>query len=226
MMGRAPRAPRAPRAGRPGALRTGLRLAGGLKVGLYGGTFDPPHEGHRHVAEEARRRLGLNRVIWLVTPGNPLKTHHPTSRLAERLALARRGVRGQAWSVSDIEARIGSRYTIDTVRWFKARYPTVRFVWIMGADSLAGFHLWRGWADLAAEVPIAVISRPYVALRSRFSPMARRFAGARLPVARAAALATTPPPAWIYFPAPFRFVSSTALRNSDLKTADARAMED
>jgi nicotinate-nucleotide adenylyltransferase len=201
-------------------------LADGLKVGLYGGTFDPPHEGHRHVAEEARRRLGLDRVIWLVTPGNPLKSLRPTSRLSERVALARRGVRGSIWSVSDIETRIGSRYTIDTVRWFKARYPAVRFVWIMGADSLASFHLWKGWADLAAEVPIAVISRPHVALRSRFSPMARRFAGARLPVARAAALAMSPAPAWIYIPAPFRFVSSTALRNSDLKTVDARAMED
>jgi nicotinate-nucleotide adenylyltransferase len=95
----------------------------------------------------------------------------------------------------------------------------------MGADSLASFHLWRGWADLAAEVPIAVISRPHIALRSRFSPMARRFAGARLPVARAAALATATPPAWVYIPAPFRFVSSTALRNSDLKTVGERAME-
>jgi nicotinate-nucleotide adenylyltransferase len=225
MIGRMPRARRAPSAGRPGALRAGLRLASGLKVGLYGGTFDPPHEGHRHVAEEARRRLGLDRVIWLVTPGNPLKTLRPTSRLAERLALARRGVRGPTWSVSDIETRIGSRYTVDTVRWFKARYPAVRFVWIMGADSLASFHLWKGWADLAAEVPIAVISRPHVALRSRFSPMARRFARARLPVARAAALATSPPPAWIYIPAPFRFVSSTALRNSDLKMVGVRAME-
>ncbi len=225
MIGRRPRARRAPQAGRPGALRTGLRLVGGLKVGLYGGSFDPPHEGHRHVAEEARRRLGLDRVIWLVSPGNPLKTLRPTSRLEERLALARRGVRGPSWSVSDIEARIGSRYTIDTVRWFKARYPAVKFVWIMGADSLASFHLWRGWAALAAEVPIAVISRPYVALRSRFSPMARRFAGARLPVSRAAALATMPAPAWIYIPAPFRFVSSTALRNSDLKTGGERAID-
>ena len=214
---------RRPIAGVPGALRTGLRLSRTLKVGLYGGSFDPPHEGHRHVAEQARRRLGLDRVIWLVTPGNPLKATGETGRLAERSALARRMALGPSSIVSDIEGRIGSRYTIDTVRWLKSRFPQVRFVWIMGADSLASFHLWKGWTDLVAEIPIAVVSRPSAALRARFSPMARRFASSRLPLARVGALAATQPPAWIYIPAPFKSVSSTAIRDWRLKNLGFRA---
>ena len=117
--------------------------------------------------------------------------------------------------VSDIEARLGggqARYTIDTVRWFKTRFPGVRFVWIMGADNLASFHLWRGWAALMREVPIAVVSRPQIAIRSRFAAATRRFAGARRPAAAARILADATPPAWIYIPAPFHAVSSTALR--------------
>ena len=127
--------------------------------------------------------------------------------------------------VSDIERRIGARYTIDTVRWLKARFPAVRFVWIMGADSLAGFHRWRGWADLAREVPIAVISRPHAAMRSRFSPLARRFAAFRLPSGAARSLAWRKPPAWVYLPGPFHAISSTAVRESHLNNSPFRAME-
>jgi nicotinate-nucleotide adenylyltransferase len=205
-------------------LRSGLRLAPGLRVGLYGGSFNPPHEGHTHVAQAAKRRLRLDRVIWLVTPGNPLKDPGALDPLAERMAQVRRLAAEPSMMASDVERKIGSRYTVDTVRWFKARFPGVRFVWIMGADNLAGFHRWKGWRDLMAEIPVAVISRPGVALRSRFSPMARSFAFARLPAERAGHLADTTPPAWVYLPAPFRFVSSTALRDSRLKTAARRAI--
>jgi nicotinate-nucleotide adenylyltransferase len=184
-----------------------------LKVGLYGGSFDPPHLGHRHVADVARRRLGLDLVIWLVSPGNPLKSRKGTGRLRERVEQVRALARGPSSRVTDIEARIGARYTIDTVQWFKTRFPRTRLVWIMGADSLATFHLWKGWPDLARGVPIAVISRPGSAIRSRFSPMARRFARARLPESAATTLAGRTPPAWIYIPAPFSHLSSTALRD-------------
>ncbi len=195
-----------------------------MRVGLYGGSFNPPHEGHAHVARSARRRLRLDRVIWLVTPGNPLKDPAALDSLPERMAEARHLAPQPGMIVSDVERRIGARYTVDTVRWFKARFPGVKFVWIMGADNLAGFHHWRGWRDLMAEIPVAVISRPGVALRSRFSPMARSFARARAPAERAARLADMAPPAWVYIPAPFRFVSSTALRDSRLKTAAERAI--
>jgi nicotinate-nucleotide adenylyltransferase len=191
-------------------------------VGLYGGSFNPPHAGHEHVAQIARRRLGLDRVVWLVSPGNPLKDPGHLEPLEQRMAQVRRLAGGPGTVVSDLEARLGSRYTVDTVRWLKARFPGVRFVWIMGADNLAGFHRWKGWRDLMAEIPVAVVSRPGVALRSRSSPMARRYAAARLPLEKAARLVDCAPPAWVYIPAPFRFVSSTALR--DLKSKAERAI--
>lgn len=195
-------------------LRPRLRIGPGMRVGLYGGTFNPPHAGHLHVADEARRRLGLDRVIFLVTPGNPLKeTRALGAAEARRAELIRRVHR--PWAViSDVEARIGSRFTIDTVRWFRTRFPGVRFVFVMGADSLAGLHRWKGWRDLAREIPIAVVSRPGSALRGRLSPFARVFRGSRLPARSARELASRRPPAWVYLRAPFKPISSTALREA------------
>ncbi len=196
-----------------------------MTVGLYGGSFNPVHVGHLHVARTALRRLGLDRVIWLVSPQNPLKRNAGTADLDARLAETRRLAHGPSMIISDIERRIGTRYTLDTVRWLKARFPRVWFVWIMGADSLASFHQWRGWVAIAREVPIVVISRPGAATRSRFSPLARRFASSRLASGAAATLAAHRPPAWIYLPAPFHLVSSTALRDSRLNKLTFRAMQ-
>jgi nicotinate-nucleotide adenylyltransferase len=183
-----------------------------MRVGLYGGSFNPAHDGHAHVAETARERLKLDRVIWLVSPQNPLKTSTETAGLAERMAGARRLARGPAMIVSDAETRLGSQYTIDVVRALKARFPGVCFVWIMGADSLASFHRWRGWTEILREVPVAVVSRPWISLKSRFSPAARRFAGSRRPAARAASLPGSSPPAWVFLTGPLNFQSSTVLR--------------
>jgi len=183
-----------------------------MRVGLYGGSFNPAHEGHAHVAETARRRLDLDRVIWLVSPQNPLKSNHETADLAERMAGARAHARGPGMIVSDLERRLGSAYTIDTVRALKARFPGVKFVWIMGADSLASFHRWRGWTQIMREVPVAVISRPWISLKSRFSPAARRFARFRRPSQQAATLPGSTPPAWVFLRGPLNFQSSTALR--------------
>lgn len=203
---------RVPAAGRPAALRLGLHLEPGMRVGLFGGSFNPAHEGHAHVAETARRRLKLDRVIWLVSPQNPLKPTHETADLAHRLARARTFANGRGMIVSDAETRIGSQYTIDTLRVLKARYPRVKFVWIMGADSLATFHRWRGWTQIMREVPVAVVSRPWIALRARSAPAARRFARFRLPSSQAAQLPDMAPPAWVFLRGPFNFESSTALR--------------
>ncbi len=214
-MGRAPQvAPRRAAPGRPGALRAGPALLPGMKVGLYGGSFDPAHHGHAHVSRTALRRLGLDRVIWLVSPGNPLKSPRGAGGLERRRADAARRARGPAMVVSDLERLTGTRYTLDTVRWLKARRPGVRFVWIMGADSLGDFHRWRGWADLARTIPIAVVSRPGAALRGRLSPMARRFAPWRVPERAARTLPGHAPPAWTYLTAPYQDVSSTALRRA------------
>jgi nicotinate-nucleotide adenylyltransferase len=183
-----------------------------MRVGLFGGSFNPAHEGHAHVAETARRRLRLDKVIWLVSPQNPLKPSHETADLAHRLAGARAMANERGMVVSDAETRIGAQYTIDTVRALKARYPSVRFVWIMGADSLASFHRWRGWTQIMREVPVAVVSRPWISLKSRFSPAARRFAHARRPSSQAPRLPEMTPPAWVFLTGPFNFQSSTALR--------------
>lgn len=203
---------RRPAGGHPNALRPGFALSRGMKVGLYGGSFNPAHEGHAHVAETARQRLGLDRVIWLVAPQNPLKASTETQPLSERLAGVRAFARDRGMVVSDVEARLGTRYTLDTVLALKARFPWVRFVWIMGADSLAGFHRWRGWTQIMRALPVAVVSRPWISLKSRSSPAARRFAQARLPFHRARALPSQGPPAWVFLYGPLNFQSSTALR--------------
>lgn len=203
---------RLPAAGRPGALRLGFHLEPGMRVGLFGGSFNPAHEGHAHVAETARRRLGLDLVVWLVSPQNPLKSAHETAPLATRLAGAQAFARQRGMAVSDAETRLGSRYTIDTVRALKARFPGVDFVWIMGADSLATFHRWRGWTQIMAETPVAVVSRPWISLKSRLSPAARRFARHRIASAQARRLPGLAPPAWVFLRGPLNFQSSTALR--------------
>jgi nicotinate-nucleotide adenylyltransferase len=207
-------APRRPSTGGGAGLRLGFTLAPGMRVGLFGGSFNPAHEGHAHVAETALQRLKLDRVIWLVSPQNPLKPSRETADFAKRLAGARGLARGPAMIVSDAERRLGSQYTIDTVRALKARFPDVRFVWIMGADSLASFHRWRGWTEIMHEVPLAVVARPQISLRSRFAPAARRFARFRRSSSRAASLPGAPPPAWVFLRAPLHFHSSTALRSA------------
>ncbi len=209
---------RIPAAGRPEALRLGFTLARGMRVGLYGGSFNPAHEGHAHVAETARRRLGLDRVIWLVSPQNPLKSAHETASLAERMTGARAMAKGRNMIVSDAETLIGTQYTLDTLERLKGRFPGVKFVWIMGADSLANFHKWRGWTQIMARIPVAVVSRPWISLKSRSAPAARRFAAARLPYDAARGLPRRKAPAWVFLHGPLNFQSSTALRERMGKT--------
>lgn len=203
---------RVPEAGRPATLRLGFTLTRGMRVGLYGGSFNPVHAGHAHVAETARKRLRLDRVIWLVSPQNPLKSSKETASLAQRMAGVRKVARGRAMIVSDAETAIGSTYTIDTLRVLKARFPGVKFVWIMGADSLASFHRWRGWTQIMGGAPVAVVSRPWISLRSRFSPAAQRFSHARRPASQGPILAGTQPPRWVFLTGPLNFLSSTAMR--------------
>jgi nicotinate-nucleotide adenylyltransferase len=203
---------RAPLAGRPQALRLGFDLKRGMIVGLYGGSFNPAHDGHAHVAETAKRRLGLDRVIWLVSPQNPLKSRQETADLSDRLAGARALAQGYGMVVAAVETQLGSNYTIDTIRGLKARFPGVKFVWIMGADSLASFHRWKGWTQIMHEVPIAVVSRPWISLKSRFSPAALRFARFRKSPQSGQRLAYAKTPAWTFLFGRFNFQSSTALR--------------
>ncbi|MDC7682689.1 nicotinate-nucleotide adenylyltransferase [Asticcacaulis sp. BYS171W] len=196
---------------RSGALRTGLHLERGMTIGLFGGSFNPAHEGHAHVAETARRRLGLDRIIWLVSPQNPLKSKHDTAPLSERIAAIKPFI-GPKDIISDFETRIHATYTLDTLRALKARYPGVKFVWIMGGDSLASFHRWRGWMQIARMIPIAIVSRPGVLMKSRLSPTARRFAHYRFKEREAHILPGKKAPAWVYLKGPLHNASSTAIR--------------
>lgn len=183
-----------------------------MTVGLFGGSFNPAHDGHLHVAETALNRLGLDRVVWLVSPQNPLKGALETAPLAQRMASARLWAKGPSMIVSDVEARMGATWTVDTLRALKARHPGVRFVWLMGSDNLATFHRWRGWTDIMRMMPVAVLARPGSMLESRSAPAARRFAGWRIPEGQARLLAHLEAPAWTYLTAPLNRSSSTALR--------------
>ncbi len=197
---------------RPGALRDGLALAPGMKVGLFGGSFNPAHDGHAHVAETALQRLDLDRVIWLVSPQNPLKDARQSAPLAERVASATSFAQGPNMVVSDFETRIGTTWTIETLRALKHRYPGVHFVWLMGSDNLETFHRWRGWTDIMRMMPVAVIARPGSLLESRAAPAARRFAPYRVSSREARLLPLMAAPAWSYLRAPLNPSSSTALR--------------
>ncbi|MGZ5984628.1 MAG: nicotinate-nucleotide adenylyltransferase [Caulobacteraceae bacterium] len=209
-------------AGRVGSLRPGFQLQRGMRVGLLGGSFNPAHEGHAHVAETALTRLRLDKVIWLVSPQNPLKPAAESASLSARMASARRMARGPHMIVSDVEQRVGSRYTIDILRILKQHFPGVRFVWLMGGHNLNSLLGWRGWVNIMREMPVAVIARPGAELKSRSSPAARRFAHARLSSRESTRLAGSPSPAWLYIRAPFNFVSSTALR-ARLRARDSGA---
>jgi nicotinate-nucleotide adenylyltransferase len=144
-----------------------------MRVGLYGGSFNPAHEGHAHVADEARKALGLDKVIWLVSPQNPLKDRRETASLARRLAQTRKVAASPANIVTDLESRLGSAYTADTLRWLKRRYRGVRFVWIMGSDNLFGFHRWRAWKAIAWETDVAIVPRPGAGARAQLAPGGR-----------------------------------------------------
>jgi nicotinate-nucleotide adenylyltransferase len=137
----------------------------GMKIGLFGGSFDPAHEGHAHVAETALKRLGLDRVWWLVSPQNPLKPK--SSPFAERMRSAQAQVNGSKMVVTDIEQRLGCGFTYETLRALKQLYPGVSFFLIMGADNLANFRKWRNWREVADAVPVVVVSRPGVGANQR-----------------------------------------------------------
>lgn len=193
-------------------MRAGTPFAGrGQVVGLLGGSFDPPHGGHVQVSLEAMQRLGLDWVWWVVSPGNPLKTEGPAP-LERRVEAARRLVRHPRIRVTDIEARLGTRFTAETLERIIPRHPHLRFVWIMGSDNLAQFHRWRDWRRIMGVVPVAVLARPGAKLQARFAPAARAFRGAQLNESEARALAFRDPPAWVVLNMPLNPLSSSAIR--------------
>jgi nicotinate-nucleotide adenylyltransferase len=186
-----------------------------MRVGLLGGSFNPPHVAHRAISLFAIKRLKLDRVWWLVTPGNPLKEHGTLGDLAQRTEAAREMADDPRIDISCLESVIGTRYTVETIAYLRRRAGGLRFVWIMGADNLAQFHRWENWRRIASELPIAVIDRPPQSFRALAAPAAQALARYRLPENQAARLADQRAPAWVFLTGMKLNLSSTGLRNPD-----------
>lgn len=185
----------------------------GQRIGLLGGSFNPAHEAHRLITQTALKRLQLDQVWWLVSPGNPLKGHVEQAPLDERVRLACSVAQDPRIKVTDFEAELPTAYTASTLAFLRRRHPRVRFVWLMGADNLASFHRWQRWRSIFALMPIAVVDRPGWRLKALASPAARAFCDRRLSEAHAAGLFDRPAPAWVFLGGPLSELSSTSIRS-------------
>ncbi|SEP77484.1 nicotinate-nucleotide adenylyltransferase [Thalassovita taeanensis] len=193
-------------------MRNGLPyVRAGQVIGLLGGSFDPAHEGHAHITREALRRFGLDQVWWLVSPGNPLKARGPVE-MDKRMARARHVMRHPRVKVTDFEARIGTRYTAETIAALQHACPGVRFVWLMGADNLAQFDQWQDWQEIMQRVPVGVLARPGKRISAKSSKAARIYRQAQLPGRRSQLLGRAQAPAWCFVNVPMVNVSSTMIR--------------
>ncbi|MCX7560370.1 nicotinate-nucleotide adenylyltransferase [Sulfitobacter sp. F26204] len=194
--------------------------APGQVIGLLGGSFDPAHAGHAHITREALKRFGLDRVWWLVSPGNPLKLRGPAS-LEDRMARAREVMQHPRVEITDIETQLGTRYTAETLVKVQGLYPGVRFVWLMGADNMAQFHLWQDWQGIMESVPVGVLARPGQRISARMSRAARQYAPYRIPGRFGQLLARAQAPAWSFVNVPMNDTSSTAIRASGAWSAQS-----
>lgn len=184
----------------------------GMRIGLFGGSFNPPHAGHVLVSEIALRSLGLDQLWWMVTPGNPLKDRRDLAPLADRILASEIQADNPRIRVTAFEKAFGENHTARILARLKMLKPDVHFVWIMGADNLKGFHRWQNWKQIARTYPIAVVDRPGSTLSYLSSKMAQRFSFARVDESDAGLLATMRPPAWTFLHGPRSSLSSTVLR--------------
>ena len=185
----------------------------GQRIGLLGGSFNPAHDGHLRISRFALERLRLDRVWWLVSPGNPIKSHVELDGQAQRLAAARKmAARDRRIVVTGFEARLPSAFTAATLSFLQRRHPATHFVWLMGADNLVSFHRWRDWRGILDHIPVAVIDRPGWRLRGLSSRAAGRYRDQFVPEQYAGRLPGMAAPAWTFLTAPLSPLSSTALR--------------
>jgi nicotinate-nucleotide adenylyltransferase len=182
------------------------------KIGLLGGSFNPAHEGHRHISLQALKRLRLDEVWWMVTPQNPLKSARETAPFEDRMKAAARVARHPRIRVTDIEAKLGTQHTADTLSALLPRFPKCRFVWLMGADNLQQISEWKSWTDIFRRVPIAIFSRPPYSKPALNARSVRVFADARIAESRAGSIVGVPPPAWVFLYTPPHAASATRIR--------------
>lgn len=183
-----------------------------MRIGLFGGSFNPAHDGHRLVALQCLKRLQLDAVWLIASPGNPLKDHSGLAPLATRVTQARALMDHPRIEVTGFEAEHGFSYTYDSLSFLRRHCTGVRFVWIMGADNLAQFDQWDRWRDLAELMPIAVYARPGSIRRATSSRAATALKAYRIPEAAAETLADREPPAWVYLHGITSAQSSSAIR--------------
>lgn len=188
-----------------------------MRIGLLGGSFNPAHEGHLHVARQAMAHLRLHQLWLMVSPGNPLKPAAGMAPLAERLAGARKIADGRRIIATDIESQLGTRFTADTMRALKHRFPKARFVWLMGADNLAQLPRWDRWTRIMHAMPMLILPRPQATRAALASPAAQRYRKYRLPARSGLCLATAASPAWILLPVKENPASATELRRKNLE---------
>lgn len=193
-------------------VKTPLALPG-ERIGIMGGSFNPPHDGHVIAARAALKRARLARLWWLVTPGNPLKQASELAPLDDRMLAARQLCPEPRMIMTSFETELATPYTAATLRFLTRRYPSTRFVWVMGADNLATFHRWQHWREIARAMPIIVVDRPGWRHRALSAPAARWLAPYRTRESRAGGLADQAAPAWCYLTTRLSGQSSTALRN-------------
>lgn len=184
----------------------------GQRIGVMGGTFNPPHDGHALISRTALRRLKLDQLWWVVTPGNPLKHNNGLPTSAERIALCRALADDNRMRVTAFEEDLHTPFTAATLAFLTRRYPGVRFCWIMGADNLGSFHRWQQWRDIASRVPIAVVDRPGWHMKAMASPAAQWMRRSFVPEQRAATLVGSQAPAWTFLTGPLSKSSSTEIR--------------
>ena len=192
-------------------VRTPL-AAPGMRIGLMGGSFNPPHDGHVLISRTVLRRLQLDQLWWIVTPGNPLKGTGDLPPVDERMAACRAIAADPRIKITGFEAELGTPYTAATLAFLRRRFPDVRFVWVMGADNLASFHRWQQWRQIMRMMPIAVVDRPGWRHRGLASKAARAFRSAYVPETLSPKLADMQPPAWTLLSGPLSPLSSTAIR--------------